>query len=434
MFNKRFYVYVLLTYLTGTTIATFVPIMSLYLTDVVKASEYQVGFYYIIFSTLGIAVTQFLAKLSDTRISRRFLVKFASFSGVCAALIYMNFPYYYLIITVGVLFLSTSSIANAQIFASGREYSIYKYGQSVLFTSFMRASFALAWVVAPPIGYWIYNEYGYETLFKFTVLSFALYGLVSHFFLPNTSLSFLQNEDKSQSKEDKISDKLLEGQESSLTQPQSIETSSKMDEPKDKILGNKDVMLLFVAFALMWTCNFLYLVSMPIYIKNELQVSETLPGFMMATCAGLEVPIMIVGGYFARKIGIKILIQISVCSAFLFYLTFINIPADSEYVKTMFICSQLLNATYIGLFAGLGMVYFQELLPSIPGQATSLFNNSGNVGFILSGIVIMFIVPIGKMLGNVSYGNTFLFSIVFMVLAFLILLSIKKVQIRGEKK
>jgi SET family sugar efflux transporter-like MFS transporter len=80
------------------------------------------------------------------------------------------------------------------------------------------------------------------------------------------------------------------------------------------------------------------------------------------------------------------------------------------------------------------MVYFQELLPSIPGQATSLFNNSGNVGFILSGIVIMFIVPIGNVLGNISYGNTFLFSILFMVLAFLILLSIRKVHIRCEKK
>ena len=40
MFNKRFYVYVLLTYLTGTTIATFVPIMSLYLKDKGRTTKF----------------------------------------------------------------------------------------------------------------------------------------------------------------------------------------------------------------------------------------------------------------------------------------------------------------------------------------------------------------------------------------------------------
>jgi SET family sugar efflux transporter-like MFS transporter len=41
---------------------------------------------------------------------------------------------------------------------------------------------------------------------------------------------------------------------------------------------------------------------------------------------------------------------------------------------------QLANALFIGILAGLGMVYFQDLMPGSPGQATTLFTNSIRTG------------------------------------------------------
>ena len=48
---------------------------------------------------------------------------------------------------------------------------------------------------------------------------------------------------------------------------------------------------------------------------------------------------------------------------------------------------QLANALFIGILAGLGMVYFQDLMPGRPGQATTLFTNSIRSGSILAGLL-----------------------------------------------
>jgi len=46
---------------------------------------------------------------------------------------------------------------------------------------------------------------------------------------------------------------------------------------------------------------------------------------------------------------------------------------------------QLLNAVFIGILAGIGMLYFQDLMPGQAGAATTLFTNSGRTGWIVAG-------------------------------------------------
>ena len=48
---------------------------------------------------------------------------------------------------------------------------------------------------------------------------------------------------------------------------------------------------------------------------------------------------------------------------------------------------QLLNAIFIGILGGIGMLYFQDLMPGRPGQATTLFTNSIRSGSILAGLL-----------------------------------------------
>ena len=51
-------------------------------------------------------------------------------------------------------------------------------------------------------------------------------------------------------------------------------------------------------------------------------------------------------------------------------------------------CIQLFSATFIAFVGTMGMVFFQELLPTIPGQSTSLFINSSTAGQIAGGAMI----------------------------------------------
>lgn len=46
---------------------------------------------------------------------------------------------------------------------------------------------------------------------------------------------------------------------------------------------------------------------------------------------------------------------------------------------------QLLNAIFIGILAGIGMLYFQDLMPGQAGSATTLYTNASRVGWIIAG-------------------------------------------------
>jgi SET family sugar efflux transporter-like MFS transporter len=48
---------------------------------------------------------------------------------------------------------------------------------------------------------------------------------------------------------------------------------------------------------------------------------------------------------------------------------------------------QLFNAVFIGIIAGIGMLYFQDLMPGRPGAATTMFTNSISTGVILAGVL-----------------------------------------------
>ena len=48
---------------------------------------------------------------------------------------------------------------------------------------------------------------------------------------------------------------------------------------------------------------------------------------------------------------------------------------------------QLLNAIFIGIVAGIGMSYFQDLMPGRAGVATTLFANSIRTGSIMAGAI-----------------------------------------------
>ncbi|MCU8646939.1 MFS transporter, partial [Escherichia coli] len=45
------------------------------------------------------------------------------------------------------------------------------------------------------------------------------------------------------------------------------------------------------------------------------------------------------------------------------------------------------NAVFIGIVAGIGMLWFQDLMPGRAGSATTLFTNSISTGVILAGVI-----------------------------------------------
>ena len=54
---------------------------------------------------------------------------------------------------------------------------------------------------------------------------------------------------------------------------------------------------------------------------------------------------------------------------------------------TSLLVLQLFNAVFIGIVAGIGMLWFQDLMPGRAGAATTLFTNSISTGVILAGVM-----------------------------------------------
>lgn len=86
---------------------------------------------------------------------------------------------------------------------------------------------------------------------------------------------------------------------------------------------------------------------------------------------------MLLAGYYVKRFGKRNMMLLAVAAGVLFYLGLIVLAA-----KPALIALQLLNAVFIGIVAGIGMLYFQDLMPGRPGAATTLFTNSISTGVI----------------------------------------------------
>ncbi|HBT13582.1 MAG TPA: MFS transporter, partial [Erwinia persicina] len=96
----------------------------------------------------------------------------------------------------------------------------------------------------------------------------------------------------------------------------------------------------------------------------------------------LEIPVMLLAGHYVKRLGKRNMMLVAIGCGALFYLGLVLFQS-----RTALMVLQLFNAVYIGIIAGIGMIWFQDLMPSRPGAATTLFTNSISTGVILAGII-----------------------------------------------
>ena len=122
---------------------------------------------------------------------------------------------------------------------------------------------------------------------------------------------------------------------------------------------------------------------MPLYVTQELKLTENTPGFMLSLAAFLEIPLMFLAARLSKGIGLKTVVVIGAISLVVF-LALLHFA----HTEKQMLAIQFFSALYIAFVASMGMVFFQELLPTIPGQATSLYINASTSGQIAGGALI----------------------------------------------
>lgn len=347
--NGVYAAFMLVAFMMGVAGALQAPTLSLYLSREVGAQPFWIGLFYTVNAIAGIGVSLWLAKRSDRQGDRRKLIIFCCLMAIGNALLFAFNRHYLTLITCGVLLASLANTAMPQLFALAREYADNSAREVVMFSSVMRAQLSLAWVIGPPLAFMLALNYGFTVMFSIAAGIFTLSLVLIAFMLPSVARVELPSEN-------------------ALSMQGGWQDSN--------------VRMLFVASTLMWTCNTMYIIDMPLWISSELGLPDKLAGFLMGTAAGLEIPAMILAGYYVKRYGKRRMMVIAVAAGVLFYTGLILFHS-----RLALMTLQLFNAVFIGIVAGIGMLWFQDLMPGRAGAATTLFTNSISTGVILAGVI-----------------------------------------------
>lgn len=374
--------FLIVAFLTGIAGALQTPTLSIFLTDEVHARPAMVGFFFTGSAVIGILVSQFLAGRSDKRGDRKSLIVFCCLLGVLACTLFAWNRNYFVLLFVGVFLSSFGSTANPQMFALAHEHADKTGREAVMFSSFLRAQVSLAWVIGPPLAYALAMGFSFTVMYLSAAVAFIVCGVMVWLFLP------------------------------SMQKELPLATGT-VEAPRR---NRRDTLLLFVICTLMWGSNSLYIINMPLFIINELHLPEKLAGVMMGTAAGLEIPTMLIAGYFAKRLGKRFLMRVAAVGGVCFYAGMLM-----AHSPVILLGLQLLNAIFIGILGGIGMLYFQDLMPGQAGSATTLYTNTSRVGWIIAGSVAGIVAEIW------NYHAVFWFAMVMIIATLFCLLRIKDV-------
>ena len=215
--NGVYAAFMLVAFMMGVAGALQAPTLSLFLSREVGAQPFWIGLFYTVNAIAGIGVSLWLAKRSDSQGDRRKLI----------------------------IFCCLMAIGNALLFALAREYADNSAREVVMFSSVMRAQLSLAWVIGPPLAFMLALNYGFTVMFSIAAGIFTLSLVLIAFMLPSVARVELPSEN-------------------ALSMQGGWQDSN--------------VRMLFVASTLMWTCNTMYIIDMPLWISSELGLPDKLAG------------------------------------------------------------------------------------------------------------------------------------------------------------
>lgn len=346
-----FTIFVFCMLLMGISISITIPFLSLYATQELGMSTGAFGIFMAVSSLSGVFVNTAIAKSSDGKLDRKWIIIIAMISSSFSYLVFVIFHQYFVLLITVTFFGGIGAASMPQIFAYAQASANASESDDITFAmSTLRSLFSLGFLIGPLLGTMILSAMDYEGLFICTAFIFLLIACLVYFFLKNSNPSSNPN-------------------------PNSINkiTNSKTYSIKDKIIA-----LPFIAFILLFGINNINGINTPLFIVNDLNGTQTDVGLVASICAGLEIPIMIVLGALGKKVSNLTLI-ISACFIGMSYHLLLAFSSSPWNVIVL----QLIQAIQVAIVMGNGLSYFAEIFPNAPGIASTFYANGQTLGKLL---------------------------------------------------
>lgn len=354
---KNYKLFVVNMMLLGMGIAITVPYFVLFATKELGMSTNQFGLLLALAAVSQFTVNSIVARFSDThQVNRKVLIISVLLMGAISFSIYFYIHNQWLFIIVYAIFQGLFAPAMPQLYASARESinasssrNNAKFANTVL-----RSMFSFGFLFGPLIGAYLIQYSGYAGLFGGTVIILLFTLVLQIFFYKDLNLN-----------------------------PQDqVGGTANIEKTAPNMLKDKTLFIPFIAFILLHIGQWMYTMNMPLFVTDYLKEQEGYVGTLASLCAGLEVPFMVILGILSAKFATRTLLIIGAISGGAFYFSigvFENIY--------MMMVGQIFLALFLAILLGLGISYFQDILPDFPGYASTLFANAMVIGQLLGNLL-----------------------------------------------
>jgi SET family sugar efflux transporter-like MFS transporter len=362
----------------GVAGAFVVPTTSLFLNEAVTATPLMIGLFFAARSIAEIGTDVVVGAVSDRLRNRRTILVLTALCNTAGALSYTFLRDYYLLLLTGMVCFGLGGACFGQLFAYTRELADARGVDAPFFNGFLRAVTSLAWVVGPPLAFWVIAGWSFTALYAATAALSLLAAALCGWGLPDP--------------------RTLDPQGTDPADPASPKPA---DEPPPGALGmfrglGLRTALVLGAVVLLLGANAMYQINLPLYITEDLDMSPQFAGLLLGVSAAVEIPLMVLAGVWADRLGKqRLMLAATVCATLFFAL----LPfADS---RLSLLALQPLNAAWAAVALNIPVVMLQDSLPGRFGTASALYSSAFKAGMFLGGLVV------GTVATWTGYGQVF---------------------------
>lgn len=369
----------LTTFVLGLTAAFMAPFGALWATQEIGMSSFMLGAFMTINAASAIAVSTWVARLSDTRLSRRTLLLAGSAAGTLGTLGYAFVREPLALLVIGSSALALASINFAQLFAHAREELTCQQADVPFGLGVMRAMYALAWVIGPNLGAVLKQRFGYPGLFSAAAAFFAaLFACVWWLVSARAPAPVMAGA--------------------------AVSTREALREPV--------VLAYCTAFGLLFAAFTLNTLNLPLVMTRHLGGGEREVGAAFAIAPLFEMAFMVGFGHLAAR-GHFRAVTLTGSVATVTYFALLRYVGAPWQVYPL----QVVGAVGVAVTTSVAIPTIQALLPGKPGIATSLYSNALKLGSLLGfssfGLLSGRVGPLGLFWVCASLGAASLALIVF---------------------
>jgi SET family sugar efflux transporter-like MFS transporter len=380
------------TALVGLANAFAMPYLALFLRQALHADSVRASLFLFLTPLSAVVVGSAVARYSDRPGRRPRVLAIAALAGVAAYALHAFVRDYWTLLAVSVTLAALAGTLMAQVFAYGREaVAGFSPARATLGINAQRTMLSLAWVGGPPLGAWLIAVYGFQGLFLAAAVAFAA---------TLAALPLLNRTGPTPP-----------GAVAGEAGPPAADVDVSRVDDADGLPSWWTRWGTSTAFAVTQIAGNLTVAVLPLYISHDLHGDVADAGRILGLCAALEIPLMIGLGVLVRRWSLRRMVLGGGIVGALYY-ALVSVSTQIWQLLAL----QVLVAGFIACIGGLGISYFQELMPRAPGRATTMYTNAMRVAAMAAGLLFGPVILLGYRLAYVVAALCCAVGVVILIL------------------